>query len=118
MRVICRACGEPGTLYIKKVGERKYKYVKHYKKKSCYLGPVEGYEYVNGNYEKIGLNLDLRGVDEFDPISSMLRLLDSLEEKYKTTKDLKLKADLRMIRDRIDKILEESDTQDGQDGKQ
>ena len=73
MRVICKACGEPGTLYIKKVGERKYKYVKHYKKKSCYLGPVKGYEYVNGNYEKIGLNLDLRGVDEFDPISSMLR---------------------------------------------
>ncbi|AFU92034.1 hypothetical protein STSV2_55 [Sulfolobus virus STSV2] len=118
MSTKCPICGENGTLYIKKSGKRKYYYINHNNKKHCYLGPVDEYVHVVMNYLKVFGKLHLTNVRDADLIAVMMEILDVLEERYKGSKDLKLKADLRMIRDRIGKILEESDTQAGQDEKQ
>ena len=67
------------------------------------------------NYLKVfGKLYEFTNVRDVDLITIMMEILDVLEERYKGSKDLKLKADLRMVRDRIDKILEE----DGKDSKQ
>ena len=110
----CPICGENGTLYVKKSGKRKYYYINHNNKKHCYLGPVDKYVHVVMNYLKVfGKLYEFTNVRDVDLITIMMEILDVLEERYKGSKDLKLKADLRMVRDRIDKIIEKDGKQDG-----
>ena len=110
----CPICGENGTLYVKKSGKRKYYYINHNNKKHCYLGPVDKYVHVVMNYLKVfGKLYEFTNVRDVDLITIMMEILDVLEERYKGSKDLKLKADLRMVRDRIDKIIEGDGEQDG-----
>ena len=62
------------------------------------------------NYLKVfGKLYEFTNVRDVDLITIMMEILDVLEERYKGSKDLKLKADLRMVRDRIDKIIEGDD---------
>jgi hypothetical protein len=66
-RRICPRCGEPYS-YVEKIdiGERSYLYAVHYyvdendrrRKRRCYLGPVDGYEYVSKTHEIIFYGLD------------------------------------------------------------
>jgi hypothetical protein len=66
-RRICPRCGESYS-YIEKIsiGERSYLYAVHYyvdengrrRKRRCYLGPVDGYEYVSKTHEIIFYGLD------------------------------------------------------------
>ena len=113
----CPICGENGTLYVKKSGKRQYYYINHNNKKHCYLGPVYEYVHVVENYLKVFGKIHLTNVRDADLITVMMEILDVLEERYKGSKDLKLKADLRMVRDRINKILEEDDKDSKQEQK-
>jgi hypothetical protein len=64
---VCPKCGEPYS-YIEEIdiGGRSYLYAVHYvkdesgkrKKKRCYLGPKEGYEYVSKTHDIIFYGLD------------------------------------------------------------
>jgi hypothetical protein len=64
---VCPKCGEPYS-YIEEIdiGGRTYLYAVHYvkdesgkrKKKRCYLGPKEGYEYVSKTHDIIFYGLD------------------------------------------------------------
>jgi hypothetical protein len=66
-RRICPRCGESYS-YVEKIdiGERSYLYAVHYyvdendrrRKRRCYLGPVDGYEYVSKTHEIIFYGLD------------------------------------------------------------
>jgi hypothetical protein len=84
---ICPKCGEPYS-YIEEIdiGGRSYLYTVHYvkdengkrKKKRCYLGPKEGYEYVSKTHD-----ITFYGLDRQDRyiryLEEILRLLGSFE---------------------------------------
>lgn len=70
--VICPRCGEPGTLYVQRKGKRKYLYVVHYEagnRRSCYLGPEDGYVYfskINDVFAGIATGRQLDPVKELE----------------------------------------------------
>jgi hypothetical protein len=84
---ICPRCGESYS-YIEKIsiGERSYLYAVHYyvdengrrRKRRCYLGPVDGYEYVSKTHD-----ITFYGLDRQDRyiryLEEILRLLGSFE---------------------------------------
>ena len=84
---VCPKCGEPYS-YVEEIdiGGRTYLYAVHYvkdengkrKKKRCYLGPKEGYEYVSKTH-----NIIFYGLDRQDRyiryLEEILRLLGSSE---------------------------------------
>ncbi|MEM4592527.1 MAG: hypothetical protein QW196_03930 [Sulfolobales archaeon] len=62
----CPKCGLPGYRYLRKEGERVYVYFSHYdpatrKRRKCYVGPIDSYEYVEKQHE-----LGLAGLETTD----------------------------------------------------
>lgn len=66
-RAVCPRCGERGSIYVQRVNNRDYVYMRHRKGKSerrCYLGPVDEYIAVQKVYSEVYAPLALRSVHE------------------------------------------------------
>ncbi|MEM2288922.1 MAG: hypothetical protein QW503_07560 [Sulfolobales archaeon] len=91
----CPRCGNPGTRYLRKEGERVYVYFSHYdpatrKRKKCYIGPLE-YKYVEMQH-----NLGLAGLEDTDYYEVSVTALDKYVSKMmkEGEKDPKLLEEL------------------------
>ncbi|MEM4977032.1 MAG: hypothetical protein QXT64_06905 [Desulfurococcaceae archaeon] len=94
---ICPRCGNPGTRYMRKEGERVYVYFSHYdpatrKRKKCYIGPLE-YKYVEMQHK-----LGLAGVEVTDyyevAVTALKKYINMMMKKGEKEKDLKALEEL------------------------
>jgi len=125
-RRICPRCGESYS-YVEKIsiGERSYLYAVHYyvdengrrRKRRCYLGPVDGYEYVSKTHEIIFYGLDkqdryIRYLEEITDLFNVNEPISTDPEEFKKefenimrTRSLVKKISYK-IDERLRKILE------------
>jgi hypothetical protein len=119
---ICPRCGQPYS-YIEEIdiSRRSYLYAVHYvkdengkrKKKRCYLGPKEGYEYVSKTHDIIFYGLDRQDryiryleeiIDLFDVDEPVSSDLDDFRKDFKNM--IKMKSLLKRISNRVEERLE------------
>lgn len=77
----CPKCGNPGTRYLRKEGERIYVYYAHYQgkglpRRKCYAGPLEEYKYVESQH-----GLGLGGIESTDYFEVSIEALRKYVEK-------------------------------------
>jgi hypothetical protein len=120
-RKICPRCGNPFS-YIEEVdrGGRLYLYAVHYvkdesgkrKKKRCYLGPKDGYEYVSKTHDIIFYGLDREDryikyleeiLDLFASEGSVSTDFERFKRDYENT--MKMRSLIKKIGDEIDDRL-------------
>ncbi|MEM0467931.1 MAG: hypothetical protein QXT27_01870 [Pyrobaculum sp.] len=66
----CPRCGEYGYRYIESRGNRLYIYYRHPGRRNCYIGPLEGYEYVERLHQ-----LSLSNLEELDYVALAGRIV-------------------------------------------
>lgn len=122
MTNICPRCGNPGTRYLRKEGERVYVYYSHYdpatrKRRKCYIGPLQEYEYV-GKQHDLGLS-NLENTDYYEVsvtalgkyINMMMKKGEkdpkALEEMYKNLLELRARITLTLLE--LEKTMKKGD---------
>ncbi|MEM2288694.1 MAG: hypothetical protein QW503_06375 [Sulfolobales archaeon] len=108
----CPKCGNPGTRYLRKEGERVYVYFSHYDpatklRRKCYIGPLHEYEYVEKHHD-LGLS-NLENTNYYEVavtalgkyVSKMLKEGEkdpkALEELYKNLLELRARITLTLL---------------------
>jgi len=119
---VCPKCGQPYS-YIEEIdiGDRSYLYAVHYvkdksgkrKKKRCYLGPKEGYEYVSKTHdlEFYGMTKEDRYITYLEEILNLLGSggpvstdLDDFRRDFENT--IKMRSLLKKINNEVEERLE------------
>ena len=120
---LCPRCGQPISYYKrKKVGNRVYVYAVHYvkvggksRKKECYLGPEDEYEYVSRMHMREGLMLkgmaDKKRAVEY--LETLIQNITETAEQLEAHELRRLEQMLTQAQQQIHTILQEKQVEEG-----